>query len=223
MNVLAVLTPPTATAMVTLDQAKRRLNLDSAEHSQDDFVTELIEAASAWFVEAFRRPVALQAITEALPTVDRLRLVLGMRPLVSISAIRFDGVALSTSDYSIEDRGASILFRSGGWFGDGGRIARGSISQNAWSERGEQLLQCDYRAGFAMPEVADPLGANETRLPLRLQQACLVLVQSWYLSRDRDPMASSARVGDVSGSWMDLEVPAAVQQVADAYADPLGF
>lgn len=220
-NILAVLTPPTSTLLVKVEQARVRCNLDPGDNSQDDFLNDLIAAASSWFESAIGRPLALQTITEGFPGVDRLRLVLGMRPLVSVSAIRYEGGALDASDYRIDDRGAGMLYRDAGWFGGNARAGYG-ISQNSRLERGAPLLEADYRAGWFLPTMSGTPSANEERLPMRIQQAALTLIQGWYLQRDRDPFASSARVGDVSGSWLDAEAPKSVQAVADAFSDPLG-
>jgi hypothetical protein len=219
-NILAVLVAPASTAMVTLAQAKAAVGIASGDTSQDARLTDLIDAASDWFAQTIGRPIALQTVTEGFPTFNRLRLSLGLRPLVSVSAVRIDGATLDPSDYAIESKAAAMLWRTSGWGGDRGRVPSG-ISQDFWVERGERLVEVDYRAGWAMAGVTP--GAGESALPPRLRQAALTLIAGWFSATKigNDPRATSIRIGDYSATYVAGEAPDEVRQAAAAYADPI--
>lgn len=192
---VTVVTPAQETDLTTLLAVKAMLGLTDAD--DDALLIGLIARASSAISVECRRVFGRETVTETLDGSGTRLLGLSRYPVVSVSAVTEDDVAIT--DYSIEDADAGALYRAVGWGRTGGLRMWGTeafASGYILPGIGASLRYgVTYVAGYKLP---GEVGAN---LPGAVEQACLETVKAWYLGRDADPGIASVQVGQLKVSY----------------------
>lgn len=174
---LTVTTPATATPsgteydLVTVATARGALGI--LDQTQDEVLQGFVSRASAVIAGYCKRVFAVETVTEQF-RLDRLQedLLLSRYPVVEIVSVVENGATLTAgTDYEVD--------------ADKGIVTRLYNDRAAWWPMCKVTVV--YRAGYQ-----DKPGA--------LQQACVELVKSYYLSADRDPMVRSESTEAVSST-----------------------
>lgn len=174
---LTVVTPPASNALTTLATAQRELGL--AVGADTVGIGDLIAQASAACAAYCARPEGFGRATlrqTERPGYRRDVLLLDRDLAPAITAVTVDGVALAAAGWELD---GSLLYRLSG------------LDRVAWDAG---VVVIDYAAGYALPGSVPP----------DVERACLVVVQSLYSARARDPMVRSENVDGVGAvSYLD--------------------
>lgn len=163
-SVVSVTTAASVSALTTLDRAKQELGITGNQY--DDVLRSKIREATADITARFHADPR-ETLTETLWNVRRAeRLVLQRRPVASITSITVDDIAW-TGSYRLDPK-SSILYA----FDSSGYPTRWSTAKT---------MAVVYDAGWIMP------GQSGADLDASIESACLELLQSFWLSRGRDP------------------------------------
>lgn len=120
------------------------------------FVDRLIREASAAIVAYCGRPFARETVTETVPAYGDIHLMLSRTPLVTVTAVTFDGSTGPVTDYSIANRERGLLYRRGGWQWTD-QVYPGLSAADPFSfgtplpGQEEPLVSVDYTGGYILP------------------------------------------------------------------------
>jgi len=99
-----------------------------------------------------------------------------------------------------------------------GRGSQGSVTDSAWVDPilGSDL---DLTWGTFRPQVRVGYNAGYSTIPMDIQQACLLIVQSMFANQTTDPRFTEVRLGDKSFKLNQppTQVPATAQQLLAPY------
>jgi hypothetical protein len=172
---ITVVTANTNKKLVTLSQFKDMLGITGS--TNDALINSIISRVSA-FVETYcNRKFSKQTIKETLPMEGSRNIVLSRFPVISITAIKYDGTTVPVADYALNVPDAGLVFAKNGW--------------NHTS--GEYSYEVEYEYGYVLPSES----ATNYTLPDDIVQAVLQLCKSAYLTRQTHPNAKSEEVPDV--------------------------
>lgn len=177
-SIATVTGAPAATRLTSLDRMKAELGV--TDSASDALIAAKIDEASSDIEAHLARTLSRATLTETFwpdKGWECVRaLVLARAPVVSVTSVTVDDVALDASAYRLD--------------AEGGRLFRLDASgyPTHW-EFGKSAVVV-YTAGYLLPEEAG------RTLPHALEGAVIELVQSYWLSRGRDPMV---RGEDVPG------------------------
>jgi hypothetical protein len=200
---LTVVTPPTATDLTTLANAKEELGIASADTSQDARIGRLITRASSAIEAYCSRRFGLQTVDEAMEWNERARLALSVVPLASITSVKFDGAALAAEDYELEDRDSGMIFlRSSAAAGSlaSSEVYVPGITRDARGEEGRHLWVVRYVGGWWLPSMSGSPGTNPL-MPADLEAIALDAVRAMHPAAGRDPGIQSERLGDWNATY----------------------
>ncbi|CAN7693435.1 phage head-tail connector protein [Rhizobium sp. LjRoot30] len=170
---LTVITPATVFNLVDLSAVRSALGI--VDQSDDEALQGFLDRASDVIARHCRRVFALETVQEQFrPDGWREELILSRYPVVDIVSITEKGNVVAVPDYEI-DKPKGMLLRLNG-------------DRQCWWAAHKIVVT--YSAGYNLPQDTPPA----------LQQACIQLVKSYYMSADRDPMLRSESVSDVSSS-----------------------
>ncbi|MGE0701408.1 MAG: phage head-tail connector protein [Hyphomicrobiaceae bacterium] len=165
---LTVTTPATGTPAGTeydlITVATARAALGIVDQADDATLQGFVSRASGVIASYCNRVFAVETVTETF-RLDRLQedLLLSRYPVIAVTSIVENGNALTVNtDYEVD-------------------AAKGIITR----------LYNDRAAWWPMCKVTIVYSAGYETKPGNLQQACVELVKSYYLSADRDPMVRS--------------------------------
>jgi hypothetical protein len=195
--------------LVTLAKVKSRFGITSS--SDDAKLTEIIDEVSQFVCDFLDSDLAKQTYTESLPGNNRTYLMLARVPLVSISTITYQGVAVT--DYEIADYNSGLLYRESGW----------SYVSQSWSRLvhdphpsfRKQDWSIVYDAGYTLPAGEDPDTSAEYRLPLSLRSVVYDLIGFHYRDVSEGGSVKSRVVGDMEEVYSDIGttgVPIAIEK-----------
>jgi hypothetical protein len=140
-------------------------------------VERFVDQASAAIERYCQRVFAQQAYREIrLPEHSR-SLMLHRLPIVSVSLVELDDVAVT--DYRIESAEAGQLYRQLGW--------AGNWQTSEWT--------IEYIAGYRLPEQTTPPDANGPALPGDVQRACIEAVKIWWAEKEISDRIASKTLG----------------------------
>lgn len=174
-SITTVTVAPDETQLTTVARVKQELGITGTTY--DTLLGHKIDEATSDIEAHIERTLARATLSQQFwgeGTGEYL--VLDRTPVVSITSVTVDGVAVNTSEFRL-DAEAGILYRldSSGY-------------PSFWSWCGTVVVV--FVAGYAMP--------SETArdLPPALEAAAIELVNSYWQSRGRDPLV---RAEDVPG------------------------
>ena len=165
---LTVTTPATATPAGTeydlITVATARAALGILDQTEDATLQGFVSRASGVIAGYCKRVFAVETVTETF-RLDRLQedLLLSRYPVIAVASIVENGNTLTVdTDYEVD-------------------AAKGIVTR----------LYSDRAAWWPMCKVTVVYSSGYETKPGNLQQACVELVKSYYLSADRDPMVRS--------------------------------
>ncbi len=174
---LTVTTPATAqpasTAYDLITVAAARAALGIVNNDEDEALQGFVTRASGVIAGYCKRVFAVETLTETF-RLDRLQedLLLSRYPVIEVTSIVENGNTLTVdTDYEVD-------------------AAKGIITR----------LYNDRAAWWPMCKVTVVYSAGYDEKPGALQQACVQLVKSYYLSHDRDPMVRSESTEAIGGT-----------------------
>lgn len=225
---ITVIERATNTLLTTRDRVKNELGITTTE--DDDVLSDLIVRASSAIARETRQTFGVETVTETMDGTGSRLLGLTRTPLVEVTEVTEDGVAVT--DYSVEDAESGALYRANGWGRSNGLRMWGTeayASGYILPGYQEQRYSVTYRAGYLLPSDVNPFMLEPTsgllNLPGDVEQACLETVKAWYLARDVDPSLSSIQVGQFRASYRDAAntspgslPPAALGLLRNSYA-----
>lgn len=209
---VTVISASTESQLTTLERVRRELSIASTAVDDDKHLHDLINEASDYITHYCDRTFARATVEETLGSIGGTRLMLSRTPVTSVAYVEYDGSSVASSEYEIEDADAGFLRREDGWEYTG--------KWRTWIEgfpTGEYRndLKVRYTAGYNMP------GSTGRTLPYDLENACVSLIASWYLSQGENPTVQTERTGDASQTKfqsLDREgAPASVVRVLERY------
>lgn len=168
MSILTVTTPRTDDGLlVTLEALKTELQIKV--DTNDDYLSALLLRVSEAIETHCNRVFAVETVTEVFrpdPCAKAQEaLILGRRPVITITSVTVDGEALSASDYEV-DAESGLLYRLS------------SDARTTWS--GAKITVV-YSAGYAT-------------IPGPVQQGIFELVKLNQAARTRDPALRSENI-----------------------------
>lgn len=191
---ITVLAPAESKNLITLALVKSFLDISVTTF--DTILNFLITSASDAIVDYCQREFAEETLKETIEGTSMTTIMLARTPIIEVSGISVDGVALDLVNdiVSIKDAKSGMLYRGTGFweyrFG-----VPGLIELERSPDAGKPIWEFTYTAGYSLPSFTTP-GDGDT-LPGTVQQAALDTVISWYKSKDRDQSIQSERIADI--------------------------
>lgn len=208
-------------ALTTLAEAKTELGVSGS--GDDDYISRLINAAS----DAIRRYCDRvfyyeEDIEEPVAGFGQTRLVVARAPIVgTISSITYEGTALDTTTYSVEDAEAGIIYREYG-FNWTAKLGNGAIGEPLPGTE-ELSYVVTYTGGYYTPQQYADDNSVDRSLPWDLEDACIQLVTSRYRAKGRDPRINMERLKSWQANYGTMttdrthQIPAAIRAILDPY------
>lgn len=180
--------------LCTLADLKRKLNITVDEFDED--LDDLIEAASAFISNYTGRTFGRETVVESIAGGGKPYLLLERTPIVSLDEVLYDDFAITA--VSIQDDRAGIVFLERGFTDTS--LAFNTIDY-APSSYNRLRWHFTYEGGYILPNWEDYAG-GAPNLPRDLQQACLELAKSYYVTNKVSISGaagiSSYKVGETS-------------------------
>lgn len=171
----------------------------------DAALERLIGVASDAIETYCDRGFALLAVTEALRPSGAPRLILNRTPVASVESVTDTGVAVSPSEYVLEDAELGYLRREAGWQSND-LVVPGSTAVDTLPLSGKRSLLVAYTAGYVTP-AQEALPGTPRTLPFDLEQACIETVVSLWRRRGSDSRASKEFPTGAAGLLPDSVLP----------------
>lgn len=181
-----------AAACTTLSALKSALGITVSTYDAD--LEFAIEAASSSIAGYCGRTLEYgTGIVEKFAGGSRASFALSRTPVASVASITYDGEALTSTDYELEDASAGIVRLLTGPFYD---------DQIFWSFQPQpvpgtarKLIAITYAGGYVMPAGVSPT------LPPAIQQAALSTATAIWRARGRDMSITARSLGKWSESY----------------------
>lgn len=204
----------TVHALTTVSTIEGELGLGAG--SATALLERLINGASEAIERFCGRHFEYEAnISEKVAGYGGVRLVVSRTPVVSIASIAYNGSTISSSEYSIEDADAGLIYRSTGWKWTA--IRRPDITQDRLPGTEQKLFTVTYTGGYVTPQQAADNPALTRSLPYDLEQACIDAVVTWYRDRGENRNITSEKVMSASLSYNRHALPEPVQEMLAPY------
>lgn len=171
---LSITTAPTYTRLTSVETVKDELDIDDTG-VYDPMLERKIEEATSDIELHIPRKLARCGITETIWPQSGYACLnhidLARTPVVSITSVTVDGVALTADEYRLDS--------------DGRLYRRESGTADRWEWSDDIVIV--YTGGFRMPEDPSYVAGDLFSVPASLQSAAIELVASFWASRGRDP------------------------------------
>jgi Phage gp6-like head-tail connector protein len=171
---MAVTVLPSTTKLVALADLKAILGI--TDSANDMLLGNIIQRGSDAIARFCNRVFAQRTVIETLPGPGGQLLKLKFVPIITLTSITFEGVAVDSASYTLIEPDAGMVYREVGWFYTG----------HAYD------YAATYTHGYNLPDMA-----GTDTLPHDIQQAALELCKGMWLARQRDPAVSMESVPDV--------------------------
>ena len=190
-----------AAQLTTLQTVKDELQITSS--TDDGYLTRQIKVASQMFTELCGREFHRQAgrTDEVVGEGGRFLYLKSVYPVTAINSVKYDGEAVDSDLYALQNREGLILRASGRW-------------QDTEHQR---LYEIEYDAGY-VTETQAPFGTNSDPrdLPFDLENAIIQFVVANYRERGQSDNVASKKLGDTSIKWTTTQGRRVPQTFADA-------
>lgn len=194
---ITVTTPAEQTSLTTVAAVKAALGVASSKFDAE--LTRLIAAATSAIETYVGHVYAQQTYEEGVVGSDHPMLMVTNVPVVGTPVVLSGGSPVT--DFEVRDAAAGVLYRQVGWAaGDWVGWETEPVAQHS---TGELTYYVTYVAGYVLP------GQPDADLPGHIEQACIETVVAWYRGAKRDPSVASKKVGDLTITYQDTEVPTA--------------
>lgn len=208
-------------ALTTLATVKEELGVSGS--GDDDFLNRAINAAS----DAIRRYCDRifyyeEDIEESVRGFGQTRLIVSRTPIVgTISSITYEGTALDTTTYSVEDANAGIIYREYG-FNWTAQLGGGALGEGLpGTEKSSYVVT--YTGGYYTPKQYDDDSGEDRSLPWDLEDACIQLVTARYRAKGRDPRINQERLKSWQANYGTMttdrthQIPMAIRAILNPY------
>lgn len=193
---ITVTTPPAATLLTTVPRVQIELGIEGDATR----LLALIQAGSQAIERYCHRAFAQARVTETLgvefPTT---MLGLSRTPVVTVHEVTYNGAAVDSTLWNLDDAGAGLLQKPTGWSPTA--IVEQSIV--AWpSGDAEKIYAVDYTGGYILPSFPDLADAPD--LPGPVELACIEFVRSIVFRKQDQEVAGpvlSERIGDYAVTY----------------------
>lgn len=135
--------------------------------------------------------------------VDQVRLVLSVRPVISVASVVLPGnVTLGADAYELENLELGWLYRASGWPYTG-LIRAGLLYDTPAVGTEREAIVATYAGGWVTPaQAASPGWAGPARsLPYDIEEACIQTAVGVYRGLGNDKSIASESLGDYSVSY----------------------
>lgn len=175
-SIATVTTAPERVALTTLERVKAELGITS--DATDELLAAKILEASSDIEAQTRRSFGTRGVTERFWGEPGGAEYFSLRqyPVASITSVTVDDVAVDSDEYRLDGE-TGLLYR-----------LDASGYPCLWSWCKDVVIV--YTGGYEMP------GSESPTLPASLQAACILMMNSYWASRGRDP---SLRAEDIPG------------------------
>lgn len=207
-------------ALTTLADVKTELGISGS--TEDDYISRLINAVSDMIRFYCGRTFYYEEdIEESVAGYGQTRLLVSRTPIVgSISSITYEGTAIDTTIYSVEDADAGIIYCSYG-FNWTAQLTGKSIGE---ATPGTEALSyvVTYDGGYYTPQQYVVDNGTDRSLPYDLEDACIQLVAGRYRAKGRDPRISAEHLKSWGANYGGPEdrshaIPASIRSTLDRY------
>ncbi|MPZ41306.1 MAG: hypothetical protein GEU95_25320 [Rhizobiales bacterium] len=183
-SIVTVTSAASVTALTTVERVKQELSISGT--ASDTLLGLKIDEASSDIGAHLRRRLPRESIAETFWGWGESRefFALDHYPVASIASVVVDDVEVPPAQYRL-DRDAGLLYRLD---------ASGYPCRWWWCKS----VIVSYVGGFLLP------GQDDRDLPPALEAGAIALVQSFWLSRGRDPLVKEEEVPGVMrvGYWV---------------------
>lgn len=186
-------------ALCTLEEVKQTLAL-MATSEYDARLERLILAVSEHVERVCGRSFRKTAIVgEKFKGFGTARLYVARPPIDTgaSTSISFDGSALASDDFTIEDATAGMIYREGGFAWTAPSVTGANYEPLAGQE--QSLWTISYTGGYVLPN--DTVGTRS--LPYAIEEIAIQAVVASYNSRTRDRSVRSESLMSWSASYDD--------------------
>lgn len=174
--------------LTTLKRAKKLLGIAEDDVSEDFYLTAALAAASNIIEQGAKRSFEYRSYSEVIDGSGTPFLRLRNYPVHSVSKLMVCGSDWIGKEFAIESENGMLFYRP------------------CWP-CGARLVEAEYTAGYILP--SDDPDAPEATLPENIELACILFAQILL----RDPSVKSERVGDISVTYGDTEMPPVVKSL----------
>lgn len=196
MAQITVVTPATNTRLLTVERAKRHLGITAS--TDDTFLRELIAEISVDLREIAGQAWTREIVDESLVGTGDQTIMVDRTPINAITSITVDGGVLATTDYSVRNPGAGIIYRKAGWPLPGG-VLRHPLSRDPVIGSGDANIVVRYDGGYTLPSFT---GDTTPDLPGRVTRAALLLLGArWSGTDPRERGVKSEKIGDYAATY----------------------
>jgi len=174
--------------LATLNAAKRYMGIAEDNHSMDLDIVGALQAATAVIERETKRSFEKKVYRQVIDGSGTQHIQLRNYPIHEVTKLLVCDKSIDSNSYTIESE-YGMLFKRSGW------------------PCGARLIEVEYLAGYVLP--SDEQGAEPSTLPKNIELACALFAQILL----RNPGVKSERVGDISVTYEDGELPAAVKSL----------
>lgn len=204
-------------ALTTLATAKgaRWLNISGAGSDAD--IEQAVDQISMAIEVYLGRHLEEATYTDEVHVGHGRQLIqVKQRPIISITTIKENDVAIASTDYSIWSKDAGQIYKAGGW--GGGRYVTAGIETDEHPFAVKGNWKVTYVAGWKVPNAP---GGSGDPLPKDLELACLLWLKEDY--RPREAGVKSETIGSFSRTYElgSAGMPAKVEALLAPYREVL--
>lgn len=210
-----------ANALTNILAAEGELGI--ATGTEDDTLSRLINVVSAQIENFLGRKIYYEAsIEETMAGHGTMFLVVERKPLLSIASISYDGDAVASDQYEIQDADAGLIYGLAPWKMTGPAVS--GITQDPFPGYGRKLYTVTYAGGWVTQPQVDDDGNLTRSLPYDIEDACLMAIATRYRSIGRDRSVASESLLSWSAKYRDGTVgssglPPEAEQILSAYRE----
>jgi|TARA_R110000803_G_scaffold210841_1_gene284313 hypothetical protein len=194
---LTVTVPAVNSELTSLIRIKGELEITAS--TDDPQLVDNIREASALIKAYCGRDFARETVTETFVGSGMVDVCLTRTPIISVSALSYDGTTIGSTTFEIQDSEAGILRRIDNIWTNS-EYRRQNIERYALpSGAGKNNWSVTYVSGYITPGST----SGQRTLPFDIERACIETVKSFYLRRGDDPRLKHQRTGDASETLFD--------------------
>lgn len=208
--------------LASLAVLKDDLGISSTDSSEDAKLRRFLTVASQIAESYVERSLVKDLVTEKVAGDGSVLMQLDRYPVKSVVSVSLDGSTIGSTEFSIQDPSAGVLYKEGTWTGT--LHWRHNIERFHLS--GEEKLDwlITYRAGYDPYDntTASSLTTASPDVPHDLSFAVRQLASINYYDVGQNPAVRSQRIGEASETRFDISktgstFPPTIQAILDKY------